>query len=92
MEKLFAMKAGLDLTVLRKLANVIAMIRDYAKMESAFASAASQVINANSSNVQNYAVITEFVTETESANASKASKAKNAMSLAYATEKFRMAS
>lgn len=80
MEKLFVTKAGLGLIVPRKAVNVTAMIKEFVKMENAFASAATQAINASLSNALSYAAITASAKQTENANASKASKAKNAAS------------
>lgn len=80
MEKLFAMMAGLGLIVPRRAVIVTAMIKEFVKMESAFASAATQAINASSSSALNYAAITAFAKQTENATASKASKVKNATS------------
>lgn len=90
MGKLFVMKAGLDRIVPRRVVNVIAIIKEFAKMGNASVLTALPATSANSSSVLSCAITMEFARQTGNVNVLRALKEKNAMSLVYVMERLLM--
>ena len=86
MEKLFVMMVGQDFPVMKRHVLVTVTITELARKEYVFALADTQEKNANSNNVQIYAITAEFA-EMVFVNASLDLKEKDAKIWIYAMER-----